>query len=85
LIVKPNQVGLLTTAMKSVKIAHEKGIVPVVSHRSGEPPEGYLAQLAVGWGGKLLKAGVVGGERVAKANELLRIGEIIGWEKVVKL
>jgi len=84
-IIKPNQVGLLTTAMKSVKIAHEKGIVPVVSHRSGEPPEGHLAQLAVGWGGKLLKAGVVGGERVAKANELLRIGEVIGEDKMVKL
>jgi len=84
-IIKPNQVGLLTTAMKSVKIAHEKGVVPVVSHRSGEPPEGHLAQLAVGWGGKLLKAGVVGGERVAKANELLRIGETIGEDKMVKL
>ncbi len=85
LIVKPNQVGLLTTAMKSVRIAHEKEVAPVVSHRSGEPPEGHLAQLAVGWGGKLLKAGVVGGERVAKANELLRIGEIIGMGKVAKL
>ena len=84
-IIKPNQVGLLTTAMKSVRIAHEKGIVPVVSHRSGEPPEGHLAQLAVGWGGKLLKAGVVGGERVAKANELLRIGEIIGKDRMVSL
>ncbi|MCD6125741.1 MAG: phosphopyruvate hydratase [Thaumarchaeota archaeon] len=81
-IIKPNQVGLLTTAMKTIRIAHEKGIVPTVSHRSGEPPEGTLAQLAVAWGGKLLKAGVVGGERVAKANELLRIGEIIGEDKM---
>ena len=85
LIVKPNQVGLLTTAMKSVKIAHERGIIPVVSHRSGEPPEGHLAQLAVAWGGKLLKAGVVGGERVAKANELLRISEVIGKDRMVSL
>jgi len=84
-IIKPNQVGLLTTAMRSVKIAHENGIVPVVSHRSGEPPEGHLAQLAVGWGGRLLKAGVVGGERVAKANELLRIAEIIGWDRMARL
>lgn len=84
-IVKPNQVGLLTTAMKSVKIAHERGIVPVISHRSGEPPEGHLAQLAVAWGGKLLKAGVVGGERVAKANELLRISEIVGKDRMVSL
>jgi enolase len=84
-IIKPNQVGLLTTAMKSVKIAHENGIVPVISHRSGEPPEGHLAQLAVAWGGKFLKAGVIGGERIAKANELLRIGENIGVEKMVEL
>lgn len=84
-IIKPNQVGLLTTAMKSVKIAHENGIVPVVSHRSGEPPEGHLAQLAVAWGGKFLKAGVVGGERIAKANELLRIGESIGSNKMAEL
>lgn len=84
-IIKPNQVGLLTTAMESVKIAHENGIVPVVSHRSGEPPEGHLAQLAVAWGGKLLKAGVVGGERVAKANELLRISEAIGSDKLAEL
>ncbi|RLG01915.1 MAG: hypothetical protein DRN49_00240 [Thaumarchaeota archaeon] len=81
-IIKPNQVGLLTTAVKTIKVAHERGIVPTVSHRSGEPPEGTLAQLAVAWGGKLLKAGVVGGERVAKANELLRIGEVIGYDKM---
>lgn len=84
-IIKPNQVGLLTIAMRSVKIAHENGIVPVVSHRSGEPPEGHLAQLAVAWGGKFLKAGVMGGERVAKANELLRISESIGSDKMAEL
>ena len=84
-IIKPNQVGLLTTAMETVRIAHRHGIVPVVSHRSGEPPEGHLAQLAVAWGGKLLKAGVVGGERVAKANELLRIGELVGRDRMVSL
>lgn len=85
LIVKPNQVGLLTTAMETVRIAHQNQIVPTVSHRSGEPPEGTLAQLAVAWGGKLLKAGVVGGERVAKANELLRISEIIGVDRMAVL
>jgi len=71
--------------METVRIAHRHGIVPVVSHRSGEPPEGHLAQLAVAWGGKLLKAGVVGGERVAKANELLRIGELVGKDRMVSL
>ncbi|RLG03825.1 MAG: hypothetical protein DRN61_04135 [Thaumarchaeota archaeon] len=84
-IIKPNQVGLLTTAMKSVKLALDRGIVPTISHRSGEPPEGTLAQLAVGWGGKLLKAGVMGGERVSKANELLRVGELIGMDRMAAL
>ncbi|MCX8193197.1 MAG: phosphopyruvate hydratase [Nitrososphaeria archaeon] len=85
LIVKPNQVGFLTTAMETVKIAHKEKIIPVVSHRSGEPPEGYLAHLAIAWGGKVLKAGIMGGERVAKANELIRVGEEIGVNKVMRM
>lgn len=85
LIVKPNQVGFLTTAMETVKIAHREKIVPVVSHRSGEPPEGYLTQLAIAWGGKILKAGIMGGERIAKANELIRVSEEIGGHKIARL
>lgn len=85
LIVKPNQVGFLTTSMETVKIAHREKIVPVVSHRSGEPPEGYLAQLAIAWGGKVLKAGIMGGERIAKANELIRVSEEIGSSNVARL
>ncbi|MEN2975257.1 MAG: enolase C-terminal domain-like protein [Candidatus Caldarchaeales archaeon] len=85
LIVKPNQVGLLTTSMETVRIAHREKIVPVVSHRSGEPPEGNLVQLAIAWGGKVLKAGIMGGERVAKANELIRIGEEIGFDRIARL
>ena len=85
LIVKPNQVGFLTTAMETVRIAHREKIVPVVSHRSGEPPEGYLAQLAIAWGGKILKAGIMGGERIAKANELIRVSEEIGGHKIARL
>lgn len=77
-IIKPNQVGLLTTAMETSQIAHQNKITPVVSHRSGEPPEGHLSHLAVAWGAKIIKAGIVGGERIAKANELIRISEKIG-------
>ncbi len=84
-IIKPNQVGLITRAMEATELALSRGIVPVVSHRSGEPPEGHLSHLAVAWGGKILKAGVLGGERVAKANELLRIGEEIGFGRMAGL
>ena len=84
-IIKPNQVGLITKAMEATGIALGRGIVPVVSHRSGEPPEGHLSHLAVAWGGKILKAGVLGGERVAKANELLRIGEEVGFRRMAEL
>jgi enolase len=85
LIIKPNQVGFLTTAMETVRIAHREKIIPVISHRSGEPPEGYLAQLAIAWGGKILKSGIMGGERIAKANELIRVSEEIGSKKLARL
>ncbi len=85
LIIKPNQVGFLTTAIETVKLAHKEKIVPVISHRSGEPPEGYLAQLAIAWGGRILKSGIMGGERIAKANELIRVSEEIGSHKLARL
>ncbi|MEM2069204.1 MAG: enolase C-terminal domain-like protein [Nitrososphaerota archaeon] len=85
LIVKPNQVGFITTSMETVRVAHTEKIVPVVSHRSGEPPEGHLAQLAIAWGGKILKSGIMGGERIAKANELIRVSEEIGGSRVARL
>lgn len=77
-IIKPNQVGTLTDTRTACKVAHDLGIVPVASHRSGETPEGHLAHIAVGLECKLIKSGIIGGERVAKANELLRIGENLG-------
>ncbi|MEM0443209.1 MAG: enolase C-terminal domain-like protein [Candidatus Caldarchaeum sp.] len=72
-ILKPNQVGCLSDTLEAAAEAERRGIVRVVSHRSGETCDAFLAHLAVGLGGKFIKAGVVGGERVAKANELLRI------------
>ncbi len=77
-IIKPNQVGTLTDTWNACKVAQGLGMITVASHRSGETPEGHLAHIAVGFGCKLIKSGVVGGERVAKVNELLRIGEKLG-------
>jgi len=77
-IIKPNQVGTLTDTRKACKAAQDLSMVTVASHRSGDIPEGHLAHIAVGLECRLIKSGVVGGERVAKANELLRIGESLG-------
>ncbi|MEM2238619.1 MAG: hypothetical protein QXR26_08560 [Candidatus Caldarchaeum sp.] len=72
-ILKPNQVGTLSDTIEAAVEAERHGIIRVVSHRSGETCDAFLSHLAVGLRSKFIKAGVVGGERVAKANELLRI------------
>ncbi|MEM1946878.1 MAG: enolase C-terminal domain-like protein [Candidatus Caldarchaeum sp.] len=77
-ILKPNQVGTVSDTIKAAVEAERHGIVRVVSHRSGETCDSFLSHLAIGLGGKFIKAGVVGGERVAKLNELLRIHQTDG-------
>ena len=72
-LIKVNQVGTLTDTGATVELAHSNGLATVTSHRSGEVPEGWLAHVALGMGARALKCGVVGGERVAKLNELLRL------------
>jgi enolase len=72
-LIKVNQVGTLTDAFATVDRARATGLSTVTSHRSGEVPEGWLAHVAVATGAQALKCGVIGGERVAKLNELLRI------------
>lgn len=72
-LIKVNQVGTLTDTLATVDLARSSGLSTVTSHRSGEVPEGWLAHVALGTGARGLKCGVVGGERVAKLNELLRL------------
>ncbi|MBA3044394.1 phosphopyruvate hydratase, partial [archaeon] len=75
ILIKPNQIGTLTETFETVSLAHKSGYVPVMSHRSGETTDDAIAHLAVGLGCPIIKTGVVGGERIAKLNELIRIGE----------
>ena len=77
-LIKPNQIGTLTDTLKAVQLTKKHGCVPVISHRSGETPDETIAHLAVGWGCPIIKTGAVGGERIAKLNELIRIEEEIG-------
>jgi enolase len=77
-IVKVNQVGTLGEAARFSKLARENGQVLAASHRSGDNEGGHLAHFGVGFGCGLIKCGVVGGERTAKLNELIRISETLG-------
>ena len=78
IIIKINQVGTLSQAIEAVRMAKKHGLAPVVSHRSGETPDPSIAHVCVGLGCPIIKTGVVGGERVAKLNELLRIEDVLG-------
>ncbi len=74
-LIKPNQVGTLTDTFDAVRLAHMYGMDTVMSHRSGETTDATIAHLATAFSCVFLKTGVVGGERIAKLNELIRIEE----------
>jgi len=73
-LVKPNQVGTISETLKVIKLARENGLKIVVSHRSGETNDWFIADFAVGVGADYVKFGAPArGERVAKYNRLLTI------------
>jgi len=74
-IVKVNQIGTLAEAQRFSRLASENAQLLAASHRSGDNEGGHLAHFAVGFGCALIKCGVVGGERMSKLNELMRISE----------
>ncbi len=75
ILIKPNQIGTLTETRATVETARKAGWATVVSHRSGETTDDTIAHLAVAFGSLGIKTGTVGGERIAKLNELIRIEE----------
>ena len=83
IIIKTNQVGTLSDSRRAVERAQSAGYVTVMSHRSGEVCTGELAQLAVGLSCPMIKCGVVGGERISKLNELIRIEEDAEKRKIL--
>jgi enolase len=74
-LIKPNQCGTLTDTYKAVKAARDNNLTTVLSHRSGETTDDTIAHLAVAFKSSIIKTGTVGGERVAKLDELIRISE----------
>lgn len=85
IIIKPNQIGDLTGSWKATYMAGKGGMSIIVSHRSGETLYSHLAHVAVAYGAKLFKCGVIGGERIIKHIELMRIEEEYGGLKLVSL
>ena len=74
-ILKVNQAGSLFDALEFAKMANENNIKLITSHRSGESTDSQISHIGIGTKSKLLKVGIVGGERVAKLNELIRLSE----------
>jgi enolase len=73
MVLKVNQVGTVTDAHTTNDRARANGLATVISHRSGETEDTAIAHFGVAWGCSLIKTGVLGGERLAKLNELIRI------------
>jgi len=74
-ILKVNQAGSLYEALEFAKLANQNNIKIITSHRSGESIDSQISHIGIGTNSKMLKIGVVGGERVAKLNELIRLSE----------
>ncbi len=74
-ILKVNQAGSLYDALEFASVAHQNNIKLITSHRSGESTDSQISHIGIATKSKMLKVGVVGGERIAKLNELLRLSE----------
>ena len=78
-LVKVNQVGTLTETMEAIELAKRAGYGTIISHRSGETEDTFVADLAVAINAGQIKTGSVArSERTAKYNQLLRIEEELG-------
>ena len=76
ILIKLNQIGTVTETMDAIEMAKEAGYTTVISHRSGETEDSFIADLAVGVNAGQIKTGsLCRSERIAKYNQLLRIEE----------
>ena len=83
ILIKVNQVGSISETLAAIKTAQEKGYAPIVSHRSGETEDTFIADLAVGTAAGQIKTGSPSRtDRIAKYNRLLAIEEELGKKAV---
>jgi enolase len=79
ILIKVNQIGTLSETLEAIEMARAAGYLSVISHRSGETEDTFIADLAVGTGAGQIKTGSASRtDRVAKYNQLLRIEEELG-------
>ena len=79
ILIKVNQIGTLTETLESIEMARAAGYLSVISHRSGETEDTFIADLAVGTGAGQIKTGSASrSDRVAKYNQLMRIEQQLG-------
>jgi len=79
ILIKVNQIGTLTETLDTMRLADDSGYRSVISHRSGETEDTFIADLAVATGAGQIKTGSASRtDRVAKYNQLLRIEEALG-------
>jgi len=79
ILIKLNQIGTVSETLEVIKFAHIIGYKTIISHRSGDSEDTFIADLAVGTNSNQIKAGSLArSERVAKYNQLLRIEEELG-------
>jgi enolase len=77
ILIKPNQIGTLSETRNAIALAQSNGYNCIISHRSGETEDAFIADLAVATGAGQIKTGsLCRTDRVAKYNQLLRISEI---------
>ena len=77
ILIKPNQIGTLTQTLKAIRLAHRNGYKTIISHRSGESEDSFIADLAVAVNAGQIKTGATArSERNAKYNRLLDIEEV---------
>ena len=79
ILIKPNQIGTISETLDAIKLAHENKFKTVISHRSGDSEDTFIADLAVATNSSQIKTGSLSrSERISKYNRLLRIEEELG-------
>jgi enolase len=79
ILIKVNQIGTVTETLEAIELARRFGYTSIISHRSGETEDTFIADLAVGTGAGQIKTGSASRtDRIAKYNQLLRIEEELG-------
>ena len=83
ILIKPNQIGTLTETLDVIEAAHKSSYAAIISHRSGETEDPFIADLAVAVNAGQIKAGAPSrSDRIAKYNRLLRIEDELGCNAI---